>query len=95
VDVHGMPVRILVTEGTRADCKESIRLIEGISAQTLLTDWGYDTNDILAYAVSAGMELVIPSKKNRKGQHGYAETSDAFIAAVHIRCIAIWVAIRT
>ena len=34
-------------------------------------------------------------KKNRKGQHGYAETSDAFIAAVHIRCIAIWVAIRT
>ena len=118
-----MPVRILVTEGTRADCKESIRLIEGISAQTLLTDWGYDTNDILAYAVSAGMELVIPSKKNRKEQRDYdkylyklrhlvencfltlkrwrgiatryAKTSDAFIAAVHIRCIAIWVAIRT
>ena len=90
-----MPIRILVTEGTRADCKEAVHLIEGISAETLLADRGYDTNDILAYAVSAGMELVIPSKKNRKGQHGYAETSDAFIAAVHIRCIAIWVAIRT
>ncbi len=24
----------------------------------------------------------------------YAKTSDTFIAAVHVRCIAIWVAIR-
>ena len=24
----------------------------------------------------------------------YAKTSDAFIAAVHVRCIAIWTAIR-
>jgi hypothetical protein len=48
-----MLLRILVTEGTRADCKETVHLIESISAQTLLTDQGYDTNDILAYAVSA------------------------------------------
>ena len=78
--------------------------------------------DILAYAVSAGMEPVIPPKKNRKEQRDYdkylyklrhlvencflslkrwrgiatryAKTSDAFIAAVHVRCIAIWAAIR-
>ncbi len=25
----------------------------------------------------------------------YAKTSDAFIAAVHVRCIAIWAAILT
>ena len=61
-----MPVRIVVTEGTRADCKEAIHLIEGISAEALLADRGYDTNEILAYAVSAGMEPVIPSPKNRK-----------------------------
>ena len=112
-----MPVRILVTEGTRADCKEAVHLIEGISAETLLADRGYDTNDILSYAVSAGMEPVIPPKKNHKEQRGYdkylyklrhlvencflslkrwrgiatcyAKTSDAFIAAVHVRCIAI------
>ena len=58
VDAHGMPIRIFVTEGTRADCKEAVHLIEGISAETLLADRGYDTNDILAYAVSAGMEPV-------------------------------------
>ena len=121
VDAHGMPVRILITEGTRADCKEAVHLIEGISAEVLLADRGYDTNDILAYAVSAGMEAVIPPKKNRKQQRQYdkylyklrhlvencflvlkrwrgiatryAKTSDAFIAAVHVRCIAIWAAI--
>ena len=117
-----MPVRILITEGTRADCKEAVHLIEGISAETLLADRGYDTNDILSYAVSAGMEPVIPPKENRKEQRGYdkylyklrhlvencflslkrwrgiairyAKTSDAFIAAVHVRCIAIGTAIR-
>ena len=71
VDANGMPVRILVTEGTRADCKEAVHLIEGISAEILLADRGYDTNDILAYAVSAGMEPVIPPKKNRKEQRDY------------------------
>ena len=68
VDAHGMPIRILVTEGTRADCKEAVHLIEGISAEILLADRGYDTNDILAYAVSARMEPVIPPKKNHKKQ---------------------------
>ena len=66
-----MPVRILVTEGSRADCKEAVHLIEGISAQTLLADRGYDTNDILSHAVSAEMEPVIPPKKNGKEQRDY------------------------
>ena len=71
VDANGMPVRILITEGTRADCKEAVHLIEGISAEVLLADWGYDTNDILAYAVSAGMEALIPPKENRKEEREY------------------------
>ena len=71
VDANGMPVRILVTEGSRADCKEAVHLIEGISAQTLLADQGYDTNDILSHAVSAEMEPVIPPKKNGKEQRYY------------------------
>ena len=122
VDANGMPVRVLITEGTRADCKEAVHLIDGISAETLLADRGYDTNDILAYAVSTGMQAVIPPKKNRKEQREYdrylyklrhlvencflvlkrwrgiatryAKTSDAFIAAIQIRCIAVWAAIR-
>ena len=85
----------------------------------LLADRGYDTNDILAYAASTGMQTVLPPKKNRKKKRGYdeclckprhfaencflvlkrwatryAKTSNAFIAAVHIRCISIWAVIR-
>ena len=118
-----MPVQFFIASGTTADCTIAMRLIDGFQAKYLLADRGYDTNDILAYAVSAGMELMIPPKKNRKEQRNYdkylyqlrhlvencfptlkrwrgiatryAKTSDAFIAAVHVRCIAIWAAIRT
>jgi len=104
------------------NCKEAVHLIDGISAEVLLADRGYDTNDILAYAVSVGMQTVIPPKKDRREQRKYdqylyklrhlaencflvlkrwrgiatryAKTSDAVIAAVQIRCIAIWAAIR-
>ena len=121
VDANGMPVRILITEGTRADCKEAIHLIDGISAETLLADRGYDTNQIIAYAADAGINIVIPAKRNRKQQREYdrylyrlrhlvenaflhlkrwrgvatryAKTTTSFLAAVQIRCIAIWCAI--
>ena len=104
------------------NCKEAVHLIDGISAEVLLADRGYDTNDILAYAVSVGMQTVIPPKKDRREQRKYdqylyklrhlaenrflvlkrwrgiatryAKTSDAVIAAVQIRCTAIWAAIR-
>ena len=98
-------------------------MIEGISAQALLADRGYDTDDIVAYALSHNMEAVIPPKKNRREQREYdqylyrlrhlvencflylkrwrgiatryAKTTDAFIAAVQVRCIAIWAAVLT
>ena len=118
-----MPVRVLITEGTRADCKEAIHLIDGISAEILLADRGYDTNQIIAYAADAGMNIVIPAKRNRKQQREYdrylyrlrhlvenaflhlkrwrgiatryAKTTTSFLAAVQIRCIAIWCAVLT
>ena len=101
--------------------KEAIHLIEGISAEVLLADRGYDTNQIVAYAHDAGMEVVIPSKTNRKEQRDYdrclyrlrhlvenaflhlkrwrgiatryAKNTASFLAAVQIRCIAIWCAV--
>lgn len=66
-----MPVRVLITEGTQADCKEAIHLIEEISAETLLADGGCDTDKIIAYATTAGMEIVISAKRNRKEQRRY------------------------
>jgi len=93
-------------------------LIEGIDAEHLLADRGYDTNSIVRAAIAAGMIVVIPPKKNRKEQREYdehlyklrhlvenaflmlkrwrgiatryAKNTSSFLAAVHIRCIAIW-----
>lgn len=66
-----MPVRVVITEGTRADCKEACALIDGLSAEALLADRGYDTDEIVEKAVKAAMEPVIPSKRNRKSPRNY------------------------
>lgn len=63
-----MLVRILIAEGTRAGYKEVIYLIEGISAETLLANRGYDTNELLSYTGSTGTEPMIPPKKKDKVQ---------------------------
>ena len=71
VDAHGMPVRVIITQGTTADCSQASRLIEGISADYLLADRGYDSNAIIKQAERQEIEPVIPPKKNRKEQREY------------------------
>ena len=71
VDSHGMPVRMIVTEGTTADSTQASVLIDGLTAQHLLADKGYDTDEISNQAIAQGMEPVIPPKKNRKVQRAY------------------------
>ena len=78
VDAHGMPVRVVITQGTTADCKCASTLIEGIDAEYLLADRGYDTDDIIEQAKKQGMTPVIPPKKTEK----YRErTTEVFIAS--------------
>ena len=60
-----MPIRIVVTEGTTADCTQACILIEGLTADYLLADKGYDTNDIIDQAIAQGMKPVIPPKRDR------------------------------
>ncbi|MDO8775877.1 MAG: IS5 family transposase [Burkholderiaceae bacterium] len=118
VDAHGMPIRVLITAGTTADCTQAGKLIEGLTAENLLADKGYDSDAIIAQAVEQGMKAQIPPKRNRKEQRHYdkelyklrhlvenaflhlkrwrgiatryAKCSASFLAAVHIRCIALW-----
>ena len=73
VDAFGLPVRVLVIQGTDADCTQAGRLIEGLSADSLLADKGYDTVAILAQAAALGRVAVIPPKKNRVVQRAYDE----------------------
>ena len=66
-----MPPRIIITEGTTADCAPAGRLIEGLPADQLIADKGYDSDAIVDQAKIQGMEAVIPPKKNRKVQRSY------------------------
>ena len=73
MDAIGLPVRVLITSGTVADCTQAVALINGLSAQHLLADKGYDTNAIIEQAISQGMKPEIPPKRNRKEQREYDE----------------------
>lgn len=118
VDAHGMPVRAIITEGTTADCTQACHLIKDITAEQLLADKAYDSDNIIEQAIQQGMGVVIPPRKNRKALRKYdeelyklrhlvenaflhlkrwrgiatryAKNTASFLAAVHIRCIALW-----
>ena len=62
---------MFITSGTVADCTQGSRLIEGLTAEHLLADKGYDSNEIIDVATEQGMTVVIPPKKNRKEQRAY------------------------
>ena len=66
-----MPLRVIITAGTVADCTQAVELVDGIDAEKLIADRGYDTNEIIETATKAGMQSVIPPKKNRKIQRDY------------------------
>lgn len=116
-----MPVRILITAGTTADCTQASVLIEGVDAQHLLADKGYDSDLLVTQAQGREMTVVIPPRRNRKELRDYdrdlyklrhlvenaflhlkrwrgiatryAKNTASFLAAVQIRCIALWAAI--
>jgi transposase len=121
VDAHGMPVRVVATAGSVADRSEACRLIEGLSAEHLIADKGYDSDAIVQQAKSQGMQAQIPPRKNRKAPRDYdeylyrhrhlvenaflhikqwrgiatryAKNLASFLAAVQIRCLALWLKI--
>ncbi len=95
--------------------------MEGIAAEHLIAEKGYDSDAIVHQATSRGMHAVIPPRKNRTTQRPYdeelyklrhlvenaflhlkrwrgivtryAKHTASFLAAVQIRCIALWAAI--
>jgi len=64
-------VRFILTGGERADCKEAVGLLEGLSGAAVLGDKGYDAEYIVEAALAMGAEVVIPPKSNRKNPREY------------------------
>jgi len=71
VDAHGLPVKMIITGGTTADCSQARDLIEGVSAECLMADKAYDTNALLEWCDENDCQPVIPPKSNRKEQRSY------------------------
>ena len=114
-----MPLRVLITSGTTADCSKATTLIKGLDADYLFADRAYDTNEIIDFSRVKGIIPVIPPKKNRVDKRDYdrelyklrhlvenafmhlkkwrgiatryAKNTSSFLAAVHIRCLFLWV----
>lgn len=66
-----MPVRILITEGVGAGCKEAVNLIRGINGKVLSADRGYDTKEVVDDAGQHPFEVVIPPRRNCREQRKY------------------------
>ena len=52
VDSHGMPIRFFITKGTESDFKKAEDLMNGVDADYLLADRGYDSDAIVNKAES-------------------------------------------
>jgi transposase len=71
VDALGLPVRVVITAGTVADCTQASDLMQGFEAKHLLADKGYDSDTIINQAKAQNMKPIIPPKRNRKIQREY------------------------
>ena len=67
-DALGNPLRFLLTPGQRHDAKAVPELLNGVMAKALLADKAYDSDKIIQSAQEQGMQVIIPSKANRKTQ---------------------------
>lgn len=71
VDALGNPLRWILTGGQTADITQAPSLIEGLRAQVVVGDKGYDADALVALIHAAGAQAVIPPRSNRHEQRVY------------------------
>ena len=62
---------MFITAGNVADCSQACKLVEGIAADNLLADKGYDSDSFVEKLTEKDITPVIPPRKNRKKQREY------------------------
>jgi transposase len=71
VEALGNPLRWRLTGGQVADISEAAALIEGLDAQCIVADKGYDADAFVATIESNGAKAVIPPRSHRLTQRTY------------------------
>ena len=64
----GLPLRLLLTGGEKAECQQVQALLAGQTAAAVVADKGYDTDAVRALLAHKQMQAVIPTKSNRLQQ---------------------------
>jgi transposase len=72
-DSHGNPLRFILTAGSCADYDSALALLEGLAAEVVIADKGYDANYIVEAIRQKGAEAVIPPRRHRLALRGYDE----------------------
>jgi putative transposase len=67
-DGLGNPIRLIGTPGQRNDIAFAHDLIDGLAADVMIADKGYDADHLIDKVSQTGAETVIPPKRNRKVQ---------------------------
>lgn len=67
----GLPLRVVLTAGQEADVTQAASLIDGVAAEVVIADKGYDSKAVVEQIEKQGAEAVIPSRKNRKEPRAY------------------------
>jgi len=62
---------MIFTPGQRADVTQGEALIEGIAADAVIADKGYDADHLVEAIERSGAEVVIPPKANRRVARHY------------------------
>jgi putative transposase len=70
-DALGNPVRLIGSPGQRNDIAFAHELIEGIVANAIIADKGYDADHLCERIAASGGEIVIPPKRNRTVKRPY------------------------
>ena len=71
MDALGNPLRWTLTGGQVADINPAPALIEGLCAQAVVGDKGYDADTFVALIHATGAVAVIPPRRNRIEQRDY------------------------
>lgn len=70
-DALGNPLDFMVTAGQVHDSTQALALVEGMPAQALLADKGYDSDEIREALSVEGRVAHIPPRKNRTEEQDY------------------------
>jgi hypothetical protein len=70
-DALDHPLRLILTGGQAADCRQALALLDGWKADAVLADKGYDAHYIIDAVSGRNALVVIPPRANRKRQREY------------------------